>query len=393
MGRVIKMLFKAFSDLHPKGIIEKLDQLMLPNAPENIDAVGVYTGGAEEKFLKTLSAGTIKPPLAILAHNSQNSLPAAAEIMSYTKMKGIPARLFLLPDDASKLKEADKMAGILKSLEGSRIGILDSPSPWLISASLLDEKTIKAKFGLELVKIPWKPFLRAYNQEPSEEIRRHFLQAISGAETVTVADEEINRQIRLYSALKTVYEENDLIGLTVKCFHLIELLGTVPCLAFGVLNSEGYTLGCEGDIPALIGLILARKLSGKPGFMANLNWFPEPDKVLMSHCTAPISLMEGYYIPTHFESGLGAAVKGYYPKGAEITIIKVLPDGSLWFSSGKIVDTPKLPNICRTQVVIQMSPEAISQLREGTLGNHSIIAMGNHSAALENIGWLRKGEE
>jgi len=384
------MFFKAFSDLHPKGIIEQLDQLMLSHAPQHIDAVGVYTGGAEEKFLKALSTGTIKPPIAILAHNSQNSLPAAAEIMSYTKIKNIPARLFLIPDDANKLKQADKMAGILKSLEGNRIGILDSPSPWLINASLLSKETIQKNFGLDLIEISWEPFLKIYNQKPPGKLRKHFIEKIANADNILVAPEEIERQIRLYTALKAIYEENDIIGLTVKCFHLIELIGTVPCLAFGILNSEGYTLGCEGDVPALIGLILAKNLSGKPGFMANLNWFPADDKVLMSHCTAPISLMEKYYIPTHFESGLGAAVKGYYPKQTDITVIKVLPDGNLWYGSGRIVDTPELSNICRTQIVIQMDRETVSHLREGTLGNHSVIAIGNHTETLENIKWLRK---
>ncbi len=381
-------MFFAYSDLHPVNIIEDLENMFSEIQIDHISAVAVLTGGAEEKFLKAFKEGKLSPPIAILAHESQNSLPAAAEIMAYLFHRDIPSHLFLIPHEKDDIEKADKLAGLLQSLESREIGILDEPSPWLISASTLTPYDLQSQWGLTIRRITWHEFLEIYHQEVSPEEFESFKSKIQRAENILVSDEELIKQTKMYKALKFIHEKYNLVGLSVKCFHLLNMLGTVPCLAFSILNSENYVLGCEGDIPALIGMIISKQLTSKSGFIANLNWFYDDNKVLMSHCTSPISLLEKFYIPTHFESGKGAAVKGYYPKNMDVTLLKILPNGKLWHSRGTIVNTPDKGNICRTQVVIKVPEENYTQLRSGKLGNHTVIVPADISSILKHLSWL-----
>ena len=382
-------MFFAYSDLHNPDVINSLKTSFSKLQIENLSVVAVLTGGAEEKFLKAFREGKLSPPIAILAHESQNSLPAAAEIMAYLHHRDIPSRLFLIPEEAKDVENANRLAGLLKYLDGKEIGLLDEPSPWLISASTLTPYDLHSNWGLSVRRITWKEFLEKYEEDLSEDELSDFKNKISGAEKLLVSEEEIIKQVKMYKALKYIHDKYNLLGLSVKCFHLLNILNTVPCLAFSVLNSEeNYVLGCEGDIPALIGMIISKHLTGKSGFMANLNWFYEGNKVLMSHCTSPIGLLEKFYIPTHFESGKGAAVKGYYPKGTIVSLVKILPSGKLWFSKGVIVDTPEKGNICRTQVVIETDEETYKDLRSGVLGNHTVIVPEDITDVLDHIYWL-----
>jgi len=384
------MLF-AYSDLHNPDIIEKLKRLF-ENIPSNyLSTVAILTGGAEEKFIKAFKNGNLSPPIVVLAHKTQNSLPAAAEIMAYLHHRDIPAKLFLIPDEINELENANNLAKLMKELDGKNIGILDEPSPWLISASTLTPYDLHSRWGLTIKKIPWKDFMDIYQKTPTEEDIHSFKSKLKKAEKILVPEEELVRQVRMYKALRILHEENNLIGLTVKCFHLLQLIGSVPCLAFSVLNSEdNFILGCEGDIPALVAMIIAKLLTGKSGFIANLNWFLDENKILMSHCTSPISLLERFYITTHFESGKGAAIKGHFPTGMKITLLKILPNGKLWFSTGTITDKTDNPNICRTQVTIKVDENTYNILKTGRLGNHSVLVPGDPSPILKHFSWIYK---
>ena len=381
-------MFFAYSELHDPQIISQLKQLFSEIDTSHLSTVAVLTGGAEEKFLKAFREGKLAPPIAILAHESQNSLPAAAEIMAYLHHRDIPSHLFLIPEEKSCVERANTLAGLLKSFDEREIGLLDEPSPWLISASTLTPYDLHSNWGLTIKRLHWKEFLEKYEEPISDDEINTFKEKIKGAEKILISDEELTVQAKMYRSLKYLHEKYNLLGLSVKCFHLLNILGSVPCLAFSVLNSENYVLGCEGDIPALIGMIISKKLTGKSGFIANLNWFYENNKVLMSHCTSPISLLQRFYIPTHFESGKGAAVKGYYPIGMKVTLIKILPSGKLWFARGTIVETPEKNNICRTQIVLEVEDNTYKELRTGKLGNHTVIVPEDITDILKHIYWL-----
>ncbi len=94
---------------------------------------------------------------------------------------------------------------------------------------------------------------------------------------------------QIYLALKTVVERHQLQGFTLRCFDLLTAVRNTGCMALARFNSEGIVAGCEGDVPAMLSMMIAQVLTGMSGFQANparIN--PETGEILFAHCTVSI---------------------------------------------------------------------------------------------------------
>lgn len=324
----------------------------------------IRTGGSEE-FFKALN---LKGDIRLLTSGKENSLAAAMEILSYVNSRGgrgeilhgSPAEIAsrLRPSAASSVVD-DGMSWIrpLPSglrLDGIRIGVIGAPSDWLI-ASDVDYAKASARLGVEMVDVPI--------EELVDEIRKSNcdLRSFQGSEAV-------------YEALKELVEKYALNALTLRCFDLLSLVGNTGCLALARLNSEGIVSSCEGDIPALITMLIAAKLTGCPGFQCNLSRI-RGDELLFAHCTVPLSMAESYTYTTHFESGIGTAIKAELPLGT-VTVFKVAPDlERMAVIPAELVRNQSESGLCRTQVVVK-APGAAAYFLKESLANHHIIVPG-----------------
>ena len=146
------------------------------------------------------------------------------------------------------------------------------------------------------------------------------------------------------------------------------------------LNSEGYVAGCEGDVPAMLSMMMVRSLLGISGFQANpASIDPDTGEMLFAHCTIPLDMVEDYEFDTHFESGIGVGIRGYMKEGP-VTIFKLAGDFSRYFvAEGTLVRNQAKPDLCRTQQVIQLSDKSqMAYFLTNPIGNHHIILPGHH---------------
>jgi L-fucose isomerase-like protein len=125
-----------------------------------------------------------------------------------------------------KVEEAHRL------LMGTRLGVIGKPSDWLIS-SHADKEQVKARLGIDLIDIPM---------------------------------EEMYKNNDIYESLKSVITQYHLQGFTLRCFDLLTTLKNTGCLALAKLNAEGYVAGCEGDVPAMLTMMIVRSLLGISGF-------------------------------------------------------------------------------------------------------------------------------
>ena len=92
---------------------------------------------------------------------------------------------------------------------------------------------------------------------------------------------------------------------------MLTAIHNTGCIALARLNSEGYVAGCEGDVPAMLSMMIARSLLGVSGFQANpAHINPQTGEMLFAHCTIPFNMTHRYELDTHFESGIGVGVRG-----------------------------------------------------------------------------------
>jgi len=361
------------------------------------ELIYVRTGGTEGIFKSIFCAdGTLRipEPVRLLTSGRSNSLAASMEILSYLNLHGIRGEILHGTPEyiASRiLAHAEKhpvsgMApgtGLVKDvnpgriLEGERLGVVGHPSDWLISSDV-DYTRAREVLGLELVDIPMEELLQEISRHEHPEVNLPELNTPKLGNPIPESD--LSDSLDIYGALLRIIRKYHLDGLTVRCFDLLTAVHNTGCMSLALLNSQGFVATCEGDVPAMISMAIARKIIGCSGFQANLSRI-EGNNLLFAHCTLPLSMARSWVYDTHFESGFGVAVHGEIPEGP-VTIFKLSPDFRRAFIfEGEILQNQYQANLCRTQILVKAPGAAPYFLRE-SIGNHHIIIPGRLASAL-----------
>ena len=376
-----------------------------------LSLIFVRTGGTEGLFKELL------PTLQGLSRQS-NSLAASMEILSYLRQEGLRGEILHGSPSyiRSRIEALSKVEEARRFLEYKTLGIVGHPSDWLISSGF-DRDVILDKLGISLQYIPMEELLEEYSSL-KDEVAESWNEVqslrsacrslsdtdrslsgvegpqngtdrpLSGAEgpLPTPVKQAIPGANRLYKALQTLVSDYGLSGLTIRCFDLLTSIHNTGCLALARLNSEGYVAGCEGDVPAMLSMMIGRAVSGFSGFQANPSSIdPETGEIVFSHCTVPLDMVSSFGLDTHFESGIGVGIRGQLPSGP-VTVFKVSGDLSRHFvCEGELLRCEAKPDLCRTQTVLRLPSSAASYFLTEPIGNHHIILPGHHAAVLEAL--------
>lgn len=348
----------------------------------SLNLIYVRTGGTEGVFRRLLPElqRQSRRPFYLLTSGKSNSLAASMEILSYLRQHNIKGEI--LHDSSvyitQRIHLLEKTEKALKQMEGQRLGIIGEPSDWLIS-SHADKGQVKKILGLELVDIPMKELLDILSNTPES--------VPAETSNVRIISEALPGANRIYMALKTLVDKYQLQGLTLRCFDLLTTVKNTGCMALAKLNAEGIVAGCEGDVPAMLSMKITQALTGVSGFQSNPSTInPETGEMLFAHCTIPLDMVDRYELDTHFESGIGVAIRGYMRPGP-VTIFKVAGDLSRCFiAEGELTENQAKPDLCRTQQVIQLKDKTqVNYFLTNPIGNHHIVIPGHQQALLEKI--------
>ena len=349
---------------------------------QDLSVIYVRTGGTEGIFRRLLPQlrHQSQSPFYLLASGKSNSLAASMEILSYLQKNGLQGEIIHGSADyiSHRLQLLAKVSEARRKMNGCRLGLIGQPSDWLIS-STVEPTIVKERLGIELVEIPMDELLRAIESTP---------ETASQEETASeVIREALPMANRIYGALRSIVEKQQLQGFTIRCFDLLTAVHNTGCMALASLNSEGVVAGCEGDVPAMLSMMIVQSLLGVSGFQANpASINPETGEMLFAHCTIPFNMVERYELDTHFESGIGVGIRGYMKEGP-VTIFKMSGDLSRSFiAEGELVRNQAKPDLCRTQQVIQLADKRQTDyFLTRPIGNHHIILPGHHRELLENL--------
>ena len=237
-----------------------------------------------------------------------------------------------------------------------RLGVVGKPSDWLI-ASHVNYADVLERMNIELVDIPISEMTCLGEVDPG----------MKGAEAI-------------YERLKEIVLQNDLQGVTLRCFDLLSTVKNTGCIALSKLNDEGIPAACEGDIPTLLTMMLAKKLTGELCFQVNPARIQPDGEMLFAHCTLPLGMTEKHEYTTHFESGIGVAIHGDLPTG-DYTLIKMSGDMQRMLAEDVELERCQFePNLCRTQVWIKATPETSHYFMTDPIANHHVLIRGHHAA-------------
>lgn len=341
------------------------------NSP--ITFVLIETGGTEEKFKKQVFKKFMEP-YYLISTGKNNSLPASLEIKTFLENQNLDATIITGSDEqiAFMITRFAHVHTVFAELKENNLGLVGEPSDWLI-ASKVSPQDVYDKFRFNLIKIPMEEFFL--------EIEKHKIEPNSRHEELKKKwknKEVLTEALEIYGALKRLVKKYHLSGLTIRCFDLLGKYKNTSCLALALLNDEGITAGCEGDVPSLLTMHIVSHLSNVPCFMCNPSSIDfEEQSVILSHCTIPLKMTNSYTLDTHFESGLGIGIKGEMRPG-EVTIAKIAPNfNALFLSGGEIKENLSLPNYCRTQIKVSFE-NGLKDFMEIPFGNHLIVSYGDN---------------
>ena len=382
------------SDLHRQDVLAQrhaaflasietyLGEQIIVSPIDDYDAdlklVFISSGGSEGKFLEHFSQ--MRPPFYLLTSGTDNSLAASIEILTYLNCEGLKGEILhgspqyiaqRIRDLADgKREEGAESEPSVPKISGKaeidgRYGVVGKPSDWLI-ASVPDFERVKEVFGTELIPIPMEELLREYEATEAVEDVRDGL--------------DFGSSNRLVKAVQNLREKHGLDGLTIRCFDLLTSIHTTGCLSLAQLNNDGFIGTCEGDVMSMLTMALVRKVTGLSSFQANPSRIDVADNTMvLAHCTMPYDMAESFGYDTHFESGIGVAVKGELRHGP-VTILRLDKDlKSYWIAEGEITGNLSESTLCRTQIEVRLDDSyRVGDLLRVPCGNHHIVFYGRH---------------
>ena len=344
---------------------------------EDFALLYVASGGSESYFLEVFERLKEKK-CYILTSGESNSLAASMEILSYLNAHGGTGVILHgdVPAVAAQIKARKSAARALSSLRGKKLGCIGQPSAWLI-ASDYDKDAVERKLGLGFVQIPMEELLSEIAQNRCEDNEYTELFKRSSFDRG-----ELEKALCVYGALRRIVDRYGLCGVTVRCFDLLDTVRTTGCLGLSVLNAEGVYGGCEGDLPALLSMAILGSVSGQDVFMCNPSVFDTKNGfATFAHCTLPVSMPARFTLDTHFESGIGVALRGSFDPG-DCTLFKCSGDlGRRFAVEGRILETPYSPMLCRTQVRVALGD--FSCFLTKPIGNHHVLCKGKHKEEID----------
>lgn len=344
----------------------------------DLKLIFVCSGGSEGFFLSDFDK--LQAPYLILTSGSDNSLAASLEIMTYLNARNLKGEILhgSAKYIAKRIKELmaspEKLDVVAHDVHritktsidlGGKYGIVGKPSDWLI-ASVPDYEDVKNLLGTELVDIGLEELVSDYEKQPNEALVKDGLDFGSA-----------DKMVRSVVELNDVHE---LDGIALRCFDLLDRVHTTGCLALATLNSAGMIGSCEGDIMSLLSMAVVRKITDQPSFQANPSRLdPDANTLVLAHCTIPFDMLRSFSYDTHFESGIGVAVKGELQE-TDVTIFRMSSDlKSYYVAEGRIVQNLSDRDLCRTQIKVELDDcHNIAELLSSPCGNHHIVFYGRH---------------
>ena len=379
---VSRLSDEFLAGVFPDGNFELKGSNFADFGTHSLDLIYVRTGGAEGIFKQLLpemlARGTER--YYLLTSGKSNSLAASLEILSYLRQQGLKGEV--LHGRAHYLQHRVQVLATVaearKKLQGTRIGVIGQPSDWLI-ASQADPMAVMDKLGAKLVEVPMEELLNEIAKAPRDN---------------APAEEEMADNVRksypgatqIFHALDVLVKKYGLGAFTLRCFDLLTAVGNTGCLALASFNADGIPASCEGDVPALLSMMMAQALTGRTGFQANPSRIDvQSGEMLFAHCTVPFNMVTDWQYDTHFESGIGVGIHGNLPEGP-VTVFKV--SGKLdrhFVAEGELLYNQYEDHLCRTQVVLKLQPDDARYFLTNPIGNHHIILTGHCKELLEEL--------
>ena len=346
----------------------------------------IANGDVENLVIQNFSI--LPYPITLLADGLYNSLASALEIAAWIRTKNLQVNIIHgpIPDMAEQVLYHHKAFATKRALKGKRIGIIGTPSPHLI-ASHVDYLLASQRWGITFIDIPIEEVYKRFYQITNDEIGvEASLFATNAKACQETSPDDLLKAMRLHKAVKMLCEQEHLDAITLSNSSFIKQLKVSGCVTASLLNDEGIPTGSEGDLQAIITLLMAYILTGQPSFMGNPAFIDKKqNELILTNCSIPTKMTYDYIIRSHFETQTGIGIQGLMHEG-DVTLFKCGGEclDEYYVAEGYLTENTNYLTHCRTQVKIKLN-KPVSYFFHNPLGHHHILLQGRHEKTIKEF--------
>jgi L-fucose isomerase-like protein len=257
-----------------------------------------------------------------------------------------------------------------------------------------DLALIEAKLGVQIETVSHAELMaryRALSNSDRAQIAALAGELVAGAthdrRAKRVASADVERAIGLYLAMRGFVEARGAGAVTVNCGPFIGGELPTPCVALTLLNDAGIPAACQGDLDALLTMILFKRAAGVPSYMGG----PIADSGQLGVCHCVLSRqMCGldapplpYYLSDYHGRKAGPTIHVDLPVGQTVTVARLTQKlGSLLLMRGSVVASHDSNHRCRNTVAVEVADrDAVLEALTGVQA-HLVLACGDHTEAM-----------
>ncbi len=229
----------------------------------------------------------INRPLAILAVPGirSGSIVGAHQLGSYLTDLDIEHAIFYgpaeNPDTFVRLQAYARAAAVKRRLELGKLGFVGQRTPGMTPIAF-DEVEITRVFGPQILNYGWHEIESKAETVSPDAVEGAVQRLKSLAGTVESKDQDLQRSLRLYLALRLLAEENGILAYGLGCYPHY---AGVACIVTGLLSEDGIPTACEGDMSSGILMYLLQQFSGEPVHFGEFLELDEKENTIVtSHC-------------------------------------------------------------------------------------------------------------
>lgn len=301
-------------------------------ASEGVDGVVIISGTFHLGHLALVFSKIVCHPILLWAFKELPYDGGKIRLNSVCGLNLNASNLYKSGDDTYHVISGDDIdedwidaVRIKSAIQNARIAVVGSRAHGFFNLGV-DELRLFSEIGV-LADI--YPIYEMYNQEVSqEEIEGKEVEVKEIFNTTGLSTEQVTKVARLIVSTKKFMDKNRLTGLAVRCWpEYAQQYGISPCAAMSILQSQGYILGCEGDIEGTLTMLACKAVGAETPFLADLSQVNfEEDFALMWHCgVAPCNLWDGKCsrsLDKYFAGGKGVTAD-FVLKSGKVNIFRL----------------------------------------------------------------------
>jgi L-fucose isomerase-like protein len=196
---------------------------------------------------------------------------------------------------------------------------------------------------------------------------------------------------QLYVAMNQITEERRGDAVTIACWPWIrgEDLPT-PCVALMLFQERGIPAACQGDIDALLTMVLLKRVTGWSSFMGGA--IKAQGHLGINHCVicrrmaGPEGACQAYALSSYHGRKESPTVFAGVPTGQVVTVARLTRNlEQLLLLKGTLVANQTDNSRCRNTLVIDVPDRERAFRAVKGIQQHYVVALGDHTQAISNL--------